>query len=67
MSNKQQPLSGAERNRNYEQKRKDAGLVQIKVWVKDPKLEPGVEKTEADKVRAYAAKQPKTKQCLKNC
>jgi len=46
----------AERTKKSVKKRKDAGLIQIKVWV-DPE--------EADAVRKYAARKPKTKAILK--
>lgn len=49
-------LTPAERTKKSVQKRKDAGLMQIKVWV-DPE--------EADAVRKYAARKPLTKEILK--
>lgn len=55
---KQKVLTGAQRVARSVQKKKDAGLIQAKVWVHPD---------EADAVRAYAGKKPLTKQCLKNC
>lgn len=52
MAVKKKPVSGADRTRNSVKRKKDAGLIQAKVWVHPD---------EAAKVRAYAAKQPKTK------
>ena len=46
----------ADRVRGCNQRKQDAGLRQIKVWVADE-----VHNTEADRVRAYAAKLPETK------
>ena len=57
MSDKQQPLSSADRTRNSVKKYKDAGLIQAKVWVHPD---------EAAKVRIYAGKQPETKAILKD-
>lgn len=48
--------TSAERTKRSVKKRKDAGLIQIKVWV-DPE--------EADAVRKYAARKPLTKVILK--
>jgi len=67
MPGKKTPLTSAETTARSVQKKKDAGMIQIKVWVRDPKLEPEAVTTEADKVRAYAKKLPLTKKCLKNC
>ncbi|MCH9712670.1 MAG: hypothetical protein K0U20_08620 [Proteobacteria bacterium] len=66
---KSKAMTGAERTAKSNAKRKAAGLIQIKIWVADPRNEVsalnGV-KTEADKVRAYASKQPKTKALLES-
>jgi len=53
----QKALTGAQRQARSVQRRKDAGLIQAKVWVHPD---------EAAAVRAYAAKKPKTKAALKN-
>ena len=53
------PLTGAQRASKTYQKKIDADLRQIKVWVAGPKADPnGIE---AARVRKYAAKQPITK------
>lgn len=52
---KTKPLSDADRTKRSNQRRKDAGLIHGKVWMHPD---------EAAKVRAYAAKQPKTKAIL---
>ena len=49
---KTQAVPGNKRTQKSVQKKRDAGLIQAKVWVHPD---------EADKVRAYAAKQPLTK------
>ena len=58
--------TGAERLRKSNDKKKAAKLRQISVWVVDQR---GVnlhdEKSEADRIRDYAAKQPVTKAILK--
>jgi len=48
-------MTGAERTRRSVKLRKDAGLIQAKVWVHPD---------EADAVRAYASKKPATKAVL---
>ncbi len=48
--------TGAQRTQSYKQRRKDAGLIQIKVWVHPD---------EGSLVRKYAAKQPLTKKIIK--
>ena len=53
--------NSAKSTRRNVAKYRNAGLRQIKVWVADETSAPGYIVTEADKVRAYAAKQPKTK------
>ena len=50
-------LTGAQRQARSVKRKKAAGMIQAKVWVHPD---------EAAKVRAYAAKQPKTKAALKN-
>lgn len=56
---KQSPIPGADRASKAYNKKVDAGLRLIKVWVAGVDSDPhGVE---ADKVRKYAAKQPITK------
>lgn len=56
--------NSAKSTRKNVQKRQNADLRQIKVWVAGKKSDPkGVE---ADKVRTYAAKQPLTKAILTN-
>ena len=66
MAAKKKAVPGNKRTQKSVQRRKDAGLIQIKVWVKDQTDEPAIVVTEADKVRAYAAKQPLTKAVLKD-
>jgi len=57
-------MTGAKRTQRSTQKRKDAGLTQIKLWVVDEveakRKNPDLI-TEADKIRKYAAKQLMTK------
>lgn len=48
------PLTGAQRVKNTYDKKVNAGLRQIKVWVAD-------DDTEVSRVRKYAAKLPQTK------
>ena len=59
------PMTGAERVRRSNDKKKDAGLMPIKVWVVDQRSDDldGV-KSEANRVRNYAANQPLTKSLL---
>ena len=52
---KQQPKTNAEAVRDHVKRRKAAGLIQAKVWVHPE---------EADAVRRYAARKPKTKEIL---
>ena len=54
--------NSAKSTRKSVQKRTSADLRQIKVWIAGKKSDP--EGVEADKVRGYAAKQPKTKTIL---
>ena len=54
--------NSAKSTRKSVQKRTDADLRQIKVWVAGKESDP--EGVEADKVRGYAAKQPLTKAIL---
>jgi len=58
-------MTGAERLKRSNDKKKDAKLMQIKVWVIDQRGENlnGV-RSEANRVRDYAAKQPLTKLIL---
>ena len=62
MSTKKTPMTGAERVKRANNKKRATGLMQIKVWVIDQRGDDldGV-KSEADRVRDYAANQPLTK------
>lgn len=62
---KAKAVPGNKRTQKSVQKRKDAGLIQIKIWVADETTAPTIVVTEADRVRAYVAKLPKTKAILK--
>ncbi len=54
---KKKPKSNADSVRDSVKRKKDAGLIQAKVWVHPE---------EAAAVRKYAARKPKTKECLNN-
>ena len=60
MATKKQPIPGAKRTQGTHERKIAAGLRLIKMYVAD---EDGV-KTDADRIRAYAAKQPETKKRL---
>lgn len=55
MTNK--PLTASQRVKRSNQRKRDAGLINPRVWMHPD---------DAGKVRAYAAKQPKTKAILKS-
>ena len=59
---KAKAVPGNKRTQKSVQKRKDADLMQIKVWVAGKKSDP--EGVEADAVRNYASKKPLTKALL---
>ena len=58
--------NSAKSTRKNVEKYRNAGLRQIKVWVTDETIAPDYIVTEADRIRAYAAKLPKTKAILKD-
>ena len=62
MSDAKTAMTGAQRVKRANDKKKEAGLMQIKVWVIDQRGDDlnGV-KSEAERVRNYAANQPLTK------
>ena len=60
---KKKPVPGAKRTQGTHERKIDAGLRLIKIYVADEEPVEGV-KLEADRIRAYAAKQPETKKRL---
>ena len=61
---KKAPVPGAKRTQGTHERKVAVGLRLIKIYVADEDIpEPG-NKTEADRIRAYAAKQPLTKKRL---
>ena len=62
MADAKTAMTGAQRVKRANDKKKEAGLMQIKVWVIDQRGDDlnGV-KSEADSIRKYAANQPLTK------
>jgi len=66
---KTKPVPGAKRTQGTHERKIAAGLRLIKIYVADQTPTPGDTsilngKTEADRIRAYAAKQPETKKLL---